>query len=52
MTSYHDSMFAKILIFSKVSQKVILQGAILSQQGMKPLYRERTPSVLTAVMRQ
>ena len=35
--SYHDSILAMVLIFSKLSQNVIDQGAILSQQGMKPL---------------
>ena len=35
--SYHDSILANVLIFSKLSQNVMDQGAILSQQGTKPL---------------
>ena len=49
---YHDSILARVLIFSKLSQNVMDQGAILSQQGMKPLYNAITPSVFTLFTRQ
>ena len=49
---YQESIFAKLLIFSKLSQNVMDQGAILSQQGMNPLYRDQTPSVFTVLIRQ
>ena len=45
-------MFANTRIFSKLSQNVMDQGAIRNQQGMNPLYSDRTPSVLIALTKQ